>query len=153
MAKADFDIVRKIGRGFPGVEESTCFGKPALKVGGKMFACMASHRSAEPGSLVVRVDFPRREELLAEAPEVYYVTDHYIGYSSVLVKLERIRADALRGLLAGAMEFVKRGGGRRAGWKQRTEEFGGQRGDIKTAKRLLKRAGWGNPVVPGDELK
>jgi hypothetical protein len=61
MAKADFDIVRKIGRGFPGVEESTCFRKPALKVGGKMFACMASHRSAEPGSLVVRVDFPRRE--------------------------------------------------------------------------------------------
>jgi hypothetical protein len=27
-----------------------------------------------------------------------------------------------------------------------------QRGDIGKAKRILKRAGRGNPVVPGDEL-
>ena len=107
MPRADFSRVRKIGLTFPGVEESTSWGQPSLKAGGKMFACMAAHRSAEPGSLVVLVDFPRREELLAEAPEIYYLTDHYVGYPSVLVRLERIRADALRGLLAGAMQFVQ----------------------------------------------
>jgi len=105
--KADFDIVRKIGRAFPGVEESTCFGQPALKINGRMFTCVASHRSAEPGSLVVLVDFPRRQELLAEAPDVYYVTDHYVEYPSVLVRLEKIQPDALRGLLAGALQFVQ----------------------------------------------
>ena len=110
---ANFDVVRKIGRGFPGVEESTCYGQPALKIGGRMFTCMAAHRSAEPASLVVLVDFPRREELLAEAPELYYVTDHYVGYPSVLVRLSKIQPDALRGLLLGALQFVQAKKGRR----------------------------------------
>jgi hypothetical protein len=100
---ADFDTVRKIGGTFPGVKESTYYGQPALKLGKKMIACMAAHSSAEPGSLVVWVDFDRRDELLAEAPDVYYVTEHYLGYPSVLVRLDRIRPDALRGLLAGAI--------------------------------------------------
>jgi hypothetical protein len=37
-----------------------------------------ANRSAEPASLVVRVDFDDRAELLAAAPDVYYVTDHYV---------------------------------------------------------------------------
>jgi hypothetical protein len=104
---ADFDIVRSIGRTMPGVKESTYFGQPALKIGGSMFACVASHRSAEPGSLVVLVDFSRRQELIDEAPDVYYLTDHYIGYPSVLVRLDKIQEDALRGLLSGALQFVQ----------------------------------------------
>ena len=28
------------------------YGTPALKVGGRMFACIASHRSTEPDTLV-----------------------------------------------------------------------------------------------------
>src|SRR4051794_13144532 len=107
MAKANFELVRKIGLGLPGVEESTCYGQPALKVGGKMFACMAAHRSAEPGSLVVLMDFERRDELLAEAPDRYYVTEHYVGYPSVVVRMGKVGAEELRGLLVGAMQFVK----------------------------------------------
>ncbi len=116
MAKGtpDFEIVRKIGRSFPAVEESTCYGQPSLKTGGRMFACMASHRSAEPGSLVVRIEFSRRQELLDEAPEIYYLTDHYLGYPAVLVRLEKIRPDALRGLLAGALQLVKREAAKRS---------------------------------------
>jgi hypothetical protein len=104
----DFDRVRQIGCAFPGVEPGTCYGQPALKVGKKMLACIASHSSAEPGTLVVLTDFGRRAELLEEAPEVYYVTDHYVGYPSVLVRLNKIKPDALRGLLAGALQFVRK---------------------------------------------
>jgi len=106
--KTNFDTVRKIGLTFPGVEESTTFGQPALKIRGKMFACIPSHSSAEPGSLVVRMDLTRRDELIAEAPDIYYLTDHYLGYPSVLVRLAKIRPDALRGLLAGALQFIER---------------------------------------------
>ena len=63
----DFDIVRKIGLALPGVEESTAYGSPALKVRGKLLACIAVHRSAEPGA-VVFVDFDDRAELLAATP-------------------------------------------------------------------------------------
>src|SRR5882762_2481778 len=75
----DFDTVRKIGLALPGVEESTAYGSPALKVHGKLLACIPAHRSAEPGSLVIRVDFDDRAELLAADPDVYYLTDHYVG--------------------------------------------------------------------------
>src|ERR1700680_4241876 len=75
----NFETVRNIGLALPGVEESTAYGAPALKVHGKLLACVPSHRSAEPASLVVRVDFDDRAELLAADPDIYYVTDHYIG--------------------------------------------------------------------------
>ena len=102
----DFDTVRKIGLALPGVEESTAYGYPALKVHGKLLACVPANRSAEPGSIVVRVDFDDRAELLAAAPDVYYVTDHYADYSAVLVRLSRVNPDILRDLLDMAHKFV-----------------------------------------------
>jgi len=101
-----FDTVRKIGLALPGVEESTAYGVPALKVRGKLLACLPTHRSAEPGSLVVRVGLDDRAELLAAAPDVYYATDHYVGYSAVLVRLSRVSTDVLRDLLGMAHKFV-----------------------------------------------
>jgi hypothetical protein len=104
--QAEFDTVRNIGLALPGVEESTAYGFPALKVHGKLLACVPANRSAEPGSIVVRVDFDDRAELLAAAPDVYYVTDHYAGYSAVLVRLSRVNPDVLRDLLGMAYKFV-----------------------------------------------
>jgi hypothetical protein len=102
----NFDTVRKIGLTLPGVEEGTAYGSPALKVRGKLLACVPTHRSAEPGSIVVRVGFDDRAELLAAAHDVYYVTDHYLNYTAVLVRLCRVTPDVLRDLLGMAHKFV-----------------------------------------------
>jgi hypothetical protein len=102
----NFDTVRKIGLALPGVQESTAYGSPALKVHGKLLACVPAHPSAEPGSLVVRVDFDDRAELLAADPDVYYVTDHYLNCTAVLVRLSRVTPDVLRDLLGMAHRFV-----------------------------------------------
>jgi hypothetical protein len=72
--KINFDTVRKIGLAWPGVEESTAYGSPALKDRGKLLACVPTHRSAEPGSLAGRVGFDRAK-LLAAAPDCYCVTE------------------------------------------------------------------------------
>ena len=98
-AKIDFDTVRKIALRLSGVEESTAWGSPALKVRGQWLAVIPTHKSAEPNSLAVRVDFEQRTELLESAPEIYYLKDHYQNYPVVLVRLARIRRDALEGLL------------------------------------------------------
>ena len=102
----DFDTVRRIGLELPGVEEGTAYGFPALKVRGKLLACLPANRSAEPGSIVVRVGFDDRAGLLAEAPDVYYLTDHYVGYSAVLVRLSRVNREVLLDLLGMAYKFV-----------------------------------------------
>jgi hypothetical protein len=113
-AKTGFDLVRKFGLTLPDVEESTTFGKPTLKVRGKMFACIASHKSAEPDTLVVRMDFDQRDELVATDPFTYYLKDHYVGYACVLVRLSRVHPDALRDLLLTAWRFVSASDRRRA---------------------------------------
>ena len=91
------------------------YGSPALKVDGKMFACLAVHRSAEPGSLIVQVGFDQRDELIAEDPDTYYVKPHYVNYPVVLVRLSRVHPDALRDLLITARRFVSARGRRRGG--------------------------------------
>lgn len=98
-AKINFDTVRKIALRLSGVEESTAWGSPALKVRGQWLAVIPTHKSAEPNSLAVRVDFEQRTELLESAPEIYYLKDHYQNYPIVLVRLARIRRDELEGLL------------------------------------------------------
>jgi hypothetical protein len=110
----NFDTVRKIGLALPGVEESTAYGSPALKIHGKLLACLPAHRSAEPGSLVVRVGFDDRTELLAADPDIYYVTDHYLNYSAVLVRLSRVTPGVLRDLLGMAHKFVTDDAARRS---------------------------------------
>ena len=108
MAKAgvSFDEVRRIGLQLQDVEDGSMYGSPALKLRGRLIACVAVHKSAEPGSLVVRTDFEERTALLNEAPETYYLTDHYVTHPVVLVRMSRIGRDQLRDLLASAWRFV-----------------------------------------------
>jgi hypothetical protein len=104
----NFEAVRALGRTFPDLQESTMYGSPALKFGKRLVACLAIHRSTEPGSLVVRTDFEQRAALLVDDPETYYVTDHYVKHPVVLVRLARIQHDQLRDLLAAARRFRSR---------------------------------------------
>ena len=71
-----------------------------LKTRGVFVAGLASHGSAEPGTLVVRCGFDERALLIEDAPETYYVTDYYQRYPVVLARLARIDRDALRDLLS-----------------------------------------------------
>jgi hypothetical protein len=101
-----FKAVESIGRTLPDVEVTTMYGQPALKVHGKMFVCIASHKSAEPNTLVVMMDFPDRDALVEDDPATYYLKDHYLNYPCVLVRLSRVHPDALRDLVIGAHRFV-----------------------------------------------
>jgi len=93
-----YDDVRKIALKLPGVEEGTSYGTPALKVKKQLFV-----RLKEEGDVIVlKMPFEQREALMAEDPETYYITDHYLKYEYVLVRLSKVSEDALRDLLKGA---------------------------------------------------
>jgi hypothetical protein len=90
-----FETVRKIALSLENVEEGTSYGTAAFKVRGALFL-----RLKEDGeSLVVRTDFEQRDALIEEDPETYYITDHYLKYPWVLVRLPRIDPDAMRDLI------------------------------------------------------
>ena len=70
-----FGIVRDLGLAWPDVKAETKYdGSPVLKCRGCFMAGVAMHASAEPDSLVVRVDPDARTWLLDEAADTYYVT-------------------------------------------------------------------------------
>jgi hypothetical protein len=80
--KITFDTVRKIGLALPSVEEGSAYGTPALKIGGKLMACLAINKSVEPNTLGVMVDFDRRAELLAADPP-YLLPDRSLRGASL----------------------------------------------------------------------
>lgn len=75
---------------WPGVERSTSYGKPSLKVAGKFLT-----RLKEDGdSLVIGgVGFDERETLIATQGDVFYITDHYRNYQYVLMRLSKAAPD------------------------------------------------------------
>ena len=107
MAKKTTDFsIREIALALPDVEESKIRGAPSLKLRGKLLTCPALDRSVEPNTLAVRIDFDQRAELLVGQPSPYYVTDHYVNYPIVLVRLSRIDRKSLSDLLSMAWQFV-----------------------------------------------
>src|SRR5580693_7015609 len=97
-----FADVRGIALSLPGVVDATSYGTAAFKAGGKLIA-----RLKEDGeSLVVGTTFEERAEMMAAEPETYYITDHYLNYPWVLVRLSRVHSDALRDLLGRALRLA-----------------------------------------------
>jgi hypothetical protein len=92
------DVV-EIGSRFPGVEVSTSFRTPALRVRGTGICRMRSN----PRALVLRVtDMGEREALLQGQPDVFFSTPHYDGHPYVLVRLEAVDPQELAELLEDA---------------------------------------------------
>ena len=89
----------KIALALPGTEESTSYGTPSVKVKGKLLSRL---RTEAEGGLALVCDFIDREILLQADPDVFYLTDHYNNYPMVLIRLERIRNDALIDLVQRA---------------------------------------------------
>ena len=110
-----FETVRAVGLTLPDVEATTRYDEsPVLKLYGCFMAGLATHHSAEPETLVVRVEFEEREWLLQDAPETYYLTDYYRNYPVVLVRLSRVDPDALRDLLTVSWRLTTAKAGKRS---------------------------------------
>lgn len=94
-----------IAEEFPGVTASRSYGTPAIKVKQKL---MARLRSEAEGGLAIRCDEIERQMLLQAAPETFYITDHYAKgrTSMVLINLETVRWEAMRGILEHAWRIL-----------------------------------------------
>ena len=97
-----YDEVRELARDLPAVEEGTSYGTPALKVHGKLMA-----RLKEDGqTLVLRTTLADRARLLSADSDVFYLTDHYVNYPMILIRLPQIDRAFLRELLAEAWRLA-----------------------------------------------
>ena len=66
----------------PDTEESTSYGKPAVRVRGKAFV----YPGRERGSFAVASPVEEKEFLMETDPDTFWETDHYRGWPAVLVR-------------------------------------------------------------------
>jgi len=97
-----FETVRDIALTYPGVEEGTSFGTPALRVRGKFMA-----RLREDGeTLVIKASETEREFRMTVDPATFFITEHYHGYSAVLVRLARVSVEDLADLIEQSWRWL-----------------------------------------------
>jgi hypothetical protein len=114
----DYATVRELALALPDVIDSSTLRGIGFKARGRLLACKAINRSAEPETLMVRVGAADRDRLIAEDPEVFYLTPHYLVNASVLVRLKHVSRNALQTVLGLAWQFVtteNAAGGRKPG--------------------------------------
>src|ERR1700688_3201532 len=97
-----FEQVRLAAQAFPGVEDSTSYGTPALKVRGKLLARV--HQNGE--CLVLRADLLDREILMQSDLQVFFITDHYLDYPWILVRFSVVDPGAFPDLIERAWRLV-----------------------------------------------
>lgn len=94
--------VRRIALAFPKTEERSCYGTPGFYVRKKIFA-----RLLEDGdSVVVKIDYDRREVLMKSDPQTFFITDHYRNYPMMIVRLSAVSTAELQELLEGAWQHA-----------------------------------------------
>jgi hypothetical protein len=89
---ASYQRYLKIALALPGTEASTSYGTPSVKVKSKILSRL---RTEAEGALAIHCDFIDREMLLQADPQVFFITDHYRNYPMILIRLDKIRRDAL----------------------------------------------------------
>ncbi len=93
-----FERVRKLALAFPGVEESLTFGTPSLKVSGKLLAQIWK----DGESLILSMDILERDLRIQAEPDLFFITDHFRDWPSVLVRISQIDDDGLSDLIERA---------------------------------------------------
>jgi hypothetical protein len=94
----DWDDVVRAGMKLQGCEAATSYGRPALKVRGKVIAC----EGKSDGHFVLMLDMARVEFLLEMEPDVFFQTPHYVGWPCLLVHYAQLSLDDLPPLLTEA---------------------------------------------------
>jgi hypothetical protein len=79
-----WDEVVAVACTLPGVEFSTSYGTPALKVHGKFLTRL---RSEDDSLVFIDVPMDERDLLMEAEPATFHITPHYQGYPAVLARL------------------------------------------------------------------
>ena len=95
---ATWEDVRRICLALPHVEER----KQTFRTNGRIFVNM----SHEEGAISTRAPDDERDLLIRARPDVYFVTAHYEGWESVLVRLDAVDNEELAGRIEDAYAFI-----------------------------------------------
>ncbi|HWW21750.1 MAG TPA: MmcQ/YjbR family DNA-binding protein [Steroidobacteraceae bacterium] len=101
--KRRYEALCALALKLPGVEISSSYRTPSIKVKGKFLGRL---RTEAEGAFAIRCDFLDRQILMQAHPAAFFVTDHYLNYPMVLVRLDQVGRRELSDLLERAWRMV-----------------------------------------------
>jgi hypothetical protein len=78
-------------------------GTPSVRVYGKL---LSRWRTEAECGLAIRCDFLDRQIMLQARPDVFFLTDHYVNYPMVLVRMEKASVAILKDVAERGWRFV-----------------------------------------------
>jgi hypothetical protein len=121
MTPADF---RRIALSLPGAEEGSHMGSTDFRVGGRIFATLASVKQGY-GNLMLTPEM--QADYVREAPEIFLsVPGGWGRMGATHIRLANANEDVLKGALHAA-------------WKLRVEKNSKTKSKIKVAKRKIRQ--------------
>jgi hypothetical protein len=88
-----FDDVRAIALALPDVREGITHGSPSFYLGKKFLGVRG-----EDDILIMKSAIVERDLLVQLEPEKYFITDHYVPFDYVLVRMAHVDKDEIRDL-------------------------------------------------------
>ncbi len=92
-------VVRETLLPLPGTREGICFGATAFYIQKKLLCTL------KPDGVTMYLYHHDRDELIAVNPDIYFTTDHYKNWPSVLINLPLITDNELKPLLINAWKL------------------------------------------------
>jgi hypothetical protein len=80
--QVNWDAIAELALALPGAELSTSYGRPAVKVRGKMFVVVGK----SDDHFVLPATLDEIDLLIETEPEAFFQTPHYVGWEAVLVR-------------------------------------------------------------------
>jgi hypothetical protein len=95
-----FKQLEKMALAYPGVEARSSYGTPGLYVRKKF---MARLRNDDLDTLVLKPVYDDEQRFLMETqPGVFFLTPHYVGYPTILIRLSKVDRAQLEDLVEQA---------------------------------------------------
>jgi hypothetical protein len=113
---------RKIALAIPGASEGPYFGKPSIFVG-EGFLCRVHDK--EDAVVIIVGSMEMRDVMLEAEPELFYITDHYRNFPTVLARLKALDKKTLKDLLTARL--------------LRLEQKAAKKRPRKTPKKIAKK--------------
>ncbi|RYY35528.1 MAG: hypothetical protein EOP46_09690 [Sphingobacteriaceae bacterium] len=95
-ALLSLQFVRNVVSALPGTSEKICFDTPAFYVNNKIIARLKE----DDENFVLYTE--ERDKWMQADPVTFHITDHYVNYKFMLVRLDTVNPDDMKQLLITA---------------------------------------------------
>jgi hypothetical protein len=96
-----WEQVVEMAAAYPGVVAKPSYGTPGLYVASKFMARLRERDQGSDVMVLKPIHEDEQQFLIETSPDAFFLTDHYRGYPTVLIRLSKVQCGQLAELIEG----------------------------------------------------